>query len=190
MAANASDDRHERTDARVTSLVFSNAGVGERDVLQLSRTGGLMFACSSCSPRAAPHLNSGRAVITMWSLSTSWRLHTIGRTLAPCTLLDFGLCLRRPARRPGGAGGAHGLACTADTRLAVVAQSDPDTPCALYMRSGLACIPHRGTCFGLCVPTTTAVCGEHQRIRGHRRCQRGRALAQPTPVRPDTGRWL
>ena len=36
MAANASDDRHERTDARVTSLVFSNAGVGERDVLQLS----------------------------------------------------------------------------------------------------------------------------------------------------------
>ena len=104
MAANASDDRHERTDARVTSLVFSNAGVGERDVLQLSRTGGLMFACSSCSPRAAPHLNSGRAVITMWSLSTSWRLHTIGRTLVPCTLLDFGLCLRRPARRPGGAG--------------------------------------------------------------------------------------
>ena len=33
MAANASDDpwRHVRTDTRVTSLVFSNDGVGERD---------------------------------------------------------------------------------------------------------------------------------------------------------------
>ena len=97
MAANASDDpwRHVRTDTRVTSLVFSNDGVGERDVLQLSRTV-LMFACSSCSPRATPHR---RAVNTMWSLSTSWRLHTIGRALEPCTLLGFGLCLSPPPRR-------------------------------------------------------------------------------------------
>ena len=41
MAENASDDhwRDVRTDTRVTSLVFSKDGVGERDVLQLSRTG-------------------------------------------------------------------------------------------------------------------------------------------------------
>ena len=135
MAANASDDpwRDVRTDTRVTSL--ANAGVGERGVLQLSRTGGLMFACSSGSPRAAPHLDAGRAVHTMWSFSTSWRLHTIGRTLVPCTRLDFGLWLRRLARRPGGAG-----------RTA--------------WRARLTHVQNAG------------------------------ALAQPTPVRPDTGRWL
>jgi len=172
MAANASDDpwRHMRTDTRVTSLVFSNAGVGERDVLQLSRTGGLMFACSSCSPRAAPHLDSVRAVNTMWSLSTSWRLHTIGRTIVPLYSSRVWPVFEEagpPPRRSR----AHGLACT------------PCSGCPERSRHALCPLHVIKTCVH---PASRyllrPLCPHHhcrlwrtQRIRGHRRCQRGRA---------------
>mmetsp|Transcript_56082 Transcript_56082/g.114186 ORF Transcript_56082/g.114186 Transcript_56082/m.114186 type:complete len:256 (+) Transcript_56082:143-910(+) len=49
---------------------------------------------------AHPLAGSGHGVHTMCAFSTTWRSRTIGRKLALCIRLEFGMCLPRPVHRP------------------------------------------------------------------------------------------